>query len=203
MRFRRFVIYPGFGFTLAAVLFLSACSAPNSSPDADTAATSAPSSPAETAELPDESAAEDLRATPELLAQLEGAGITQNERGEITALKLSNPTPELLQTAVAIPTLVKLSLYGQSIDDDSLAVIAQAAGLKELNFEKAAFTDEGLAQLKRLPQLTSIDLKLTAFSDAGAAHLAEIPSLRYFKGVRTAITDQGLEILARNPNWMP
>jgi hypothetical protein len=77
------------------------------------------------------------------------------------------------------PDTVVLQMSNPDVTDDTLALVAGLAALRELDLSNSAVTDAGLARLAELPQLERLRLANTGITDSGLqAHLASHPTLR-------------------------
>jgi YHS domain-containing protein len=93
---------------------------------------------------------------------------------------------------------VNLSLLGQKVTDDTLALLA---GLEDslvwLNLSRTQVTDAGVAaHLPRFPRLLRINLASTRLTDAGLSALTSLPRLTSLNLYGTSITDAAVDSLS-------
>ncbi|MDA1051830.1 MAG: PQQ-binding-like beta-propeller repeat protein [Planctomycetota bacterium] len=112
-------------------------------------------------------------------------------------------TPAGLEKLGGLKALESLSLYGNQIDDDSLATLAELTNLRELDLSLTAISDTGLAHLASLSKLERLDLLYSVgfagplITDAGLESLHSHRHLRSLNLVGAKITDVGLQPLSR------
>ncbi|MGE5153865.1 MAG: hypothetical protein ACM3ST_07605 [Bdellovibrio bacteriovorus] len=79
------------------------------------------------------------------------------ERGDVVVLQMANP----------------------DVTDETLALVAELKGLRELDLSGSQVTDAGLARLAELPRLERLRLANTGITDAGfQTYLATHPTLK-------------------------
>jgi hypothetical protein len=91
--------------------------------------------------------------------------------------------------------VVRVQLWNESINDDSLRNLQQLHELKSLVLGGTQVTDDVLLKLKKLEQLQSLFVESTEVTDAGLAHLQRLSQLQYLDLRRSKITDAGLAIV--------
>ncbi len=76
------------------------------------------------------------------------------------------------------PKYKVLFLANPDVTDDTLKIVAEMKGLRELDLHDTKITDAGLATLRQLPALQELNLANTAVTDEGfVKHLREVESL--------------------------
>lgn len=111
--------------------------------------------------------------------------------GRLTGLKsLSvNVIPDKASAAhlTSLRQLETLSLYGETIDDDSLEMVGSLAALRELRIGGASIQGPGMVHLEKLKKLEQ--LRITSCSDIsheGMRVLGQLPSLKYLEVYRSS-----------------
>lgn len=102
-----------------------------------------------------------------------------------------------------LTSLESLSLYGNRVDDDSLATLAELTNLRELDLSLTAVTDKGLTQLEPLARLERLELLYSEgfagpkITDAGLQSLRSHHQLITLNLVGAKLTDVGLRHLSQ------
>jgi outer membrane protein assembly factor BamB len=119
-----------------------------------------------------------------------------------TAFEPQRITPLGLAKLSGLTALESLSLYGNQVDDNSLALLAELKNLRELDLSLTAISDAGLTKLMPLAKLERLDLLYSEgfagprITDAGLQTLGGSRQLRSLNLVGARITDAGLQHLS-------
>jgi len=164
------------------------------------------------------SATEEVVANFVTMTELESLNISVSKHA--TASRLTRLPPALKSR---LPGLRELSLNGQPIQDDSLAVIAEFSALEYLDLSRTAITGEGLSSLAKLPRLRNLrlcecsmlgrelarwsgpptlerlDLSGTPLTAADLAFLAKLPRLRQLNVTDCGLGDDAVPLLLAHP----
>jgi hypothetical protein len=123
---------------------------------------------------------------------------------KLSLLALSNPDAlqlDRLRILMAVPGLTRLNLFGATVNDEALAIIATASKLKDIDMREAkGFTPAGIGQLAKLLQLEHLQLDGTALGDDAFAPFANHPTVFQFDlGRSTGLTDKVLDHFGTMP----
>lgn len=128
----------------------------------------------------------DMAITTQTLKPIEGLT-------NLWLLQLHNARIDSLDSLRPLTQLRILTLYGNPIDDDDLAVLKAMPGLYSLDLRKTKITDRGVAILATFPGLMDLQLDGTAITDAALIELAKFPKLRTVWLRDTKLSDEAIE----------
>lgn len=92
-------------------------------------------------------------------------------------------------------TVTRLSLIGDSITDQRIALLKDAPNLLELDLSDSRITDAGLVVLEHLRHLKHLLLAGTDITDASLRHVSKLVRLRLLRLTDTNITSAGIRRL--------
>jgi hypothetical protein len=131
---------------------------------------------------------------PDAVASLEelGAELETDETGLVTTVTLPKGAVAAgVKHLSRLPGLKHLSLAGNEVSDDDLAVVALLEPLERLDLSWTEISDAGIGRLKQLKRLESLDLSWTGISGANLADLAELVGLKRLNAEGTELADDG------------
>lgn len=101
-----------------------------------------------------------------------------------------------LRSLANCPKLQFLKVWGPSIDNSSMEVVATMKALKVLGMNDSRVTDEGIQKLAGL-DLVEVHLFRTSVGDGGVEVLSQMPNLAVLNLRDTKVTDLGVSYLPR------
>lgn len=108
-------------------------------------------------------------------------------------------TPAGLEYLAECPKLAFLKVWGKSIGNESMDVVANMSALRVLGLVDTAVTDEGIEKLAGL-KLSEVHLFRTSIGDDAVKVLAAMPSLKVLNLRDTSVTDQAMSYIENMPS---
>ncbi len=119
-------------------------------------------------------------------------------------------SPEGVDTIAKLPRLETVALYGEGVDDASIAMLGQVPNVVILWLQGTHVTQGGLEHLENYRRLealmiTNLDWERRhpgnpRFSDGALVHLARVPNLKFLRlSFGTLISNEGLRQLIDFP----
>lgn len=101
----------------------------------------------------------------------------------------------MLPSMKELPQIDKLSFQGPLTSDATLAILAAACGLTNLELKKCCLTDAGLKNLRPLQNLQSLSINGVPITDGGLQALNGLTKLQVLRLTETKIEGFGLGLL--------
>jgi hypothetical protein len=90
-----------------------------------------------------------------------------------------------------------LMLWGSSVTDKSLELLAKSDQVVEMHLNDTTITNKGIMHLKKFPSMKWLLLRYAKISDEGVRHLAPLEKLKYLDLTATNVTDEIIPTLAK------
>lgn len=125
-----------------------------------------------------------------------GAKLTFSDQGDVLVVDLSGCDVSKAEVFAELKplaaTIQEFGLRLSSVNDDSLAGIAEFTNLTALSLGGNPITDKSLTTISKLTQLRSLGLMATPVTDAAMEQVAKLTNLEELRLTVTGVSDAGL-----------